>query len=147
MSGSLAERYRNLKLRTKFVFHIGVSVALLRGAGPASCICRDVPSWRTHARGPAAHWVFAHASVQAVVADDFLVLLHLINSIASDPDVLYAMVLDRSGRTLVHSDMSETGRTYTDPLSQQAVAAERPSSRRCGVRVCRPTILPSPSMS
>jgi len=70
--------------------------------------------------------IFAHASVQAVVADDFIVMRHVVNSIGSEPDVLYVMILDPSGRALVHSDIKQTGLRYTDALAIWAARADRP---------------------
>ncbi len=126
--GSLAERYRNLSLRTKFAFHIAVSTSLLFAVLAPSVVYlqKRTVLGEAQERGLQLTKVFAHSSVQAVVADDFLVLRQIIDSIASEPDVLYAMILDSSGRALVHSDMREAGRVYTDPLSRQAAETERP---------------------
>jgi len=125
---SLVERYRNLSLSTKFALHIIVSIALLFAA-----LMPAVVYLQTHAvleetkkRGLQLTKVFAHASVQAVVADDFLMIRQIINSIASEPDVVHAMILDGSGRVIAHSDMKETGRVYTDPLSVRAASMEGP---------------------
>jgi signal transduction histidine kinase len=78
------------------------------------------------ARGMQLTKVFAHAGVQALVADDFLALRQVINGIASEPDVLYAAVLEPSGRVFAHSDMREVGRAYTDRLSRDAAGTDQP---------------------
>jgi signal transduction histidine kinase len=70
--------------------------------------------------------VFAHASVQSLVADDFLAMRHIVNSIASDSEVLYVMIHDRQGRLLVHSDMRRVGEVLSDPLSVAAARAATP---------------------
>ena len=125
---SLTECYRDLSLRAKFAFHLAISVALLFAVlipGVVQLQKRTVLE-EARERGLQLTKVFGHASVQALVADDFLGLRQIINSIASEPVVLYVMIQDPSGRLLVHSNMGETGRIYTDPLSQQAVATGRP---------------------
>ena len=124
--GSLLHRYRNLSLRAKFALPIALFVVSLFGAlipGILYLHTRTVLDGARE-RGLELTKVFAHSSVQAVVADDFLVLRQMINSIASEQDVLYAMILDPSGRLVVHSDMREAGRTYTDSLSKQAAQAK-----------------------
>src|SRR5574337_643298 len=126
--GSLVERYRDLSLRTKFACHIVTSIALLFAAlipGVVYLQKRTVLA-EAQERGLQLTKVFAHSSVQAVVADDFLVMRQIIDSIASESDVLYAMILEPSGRLIMHSDMREAGRTYTDSLSKQAAATESP---------------------
>ncbi len=126
--GWVVERYRRASLRAKFAIHVAVSITLLFAVLIPSVVYlqRQATLDRTRQRGFQLTKVFAHASVQAVVADDFLILRHVVNSIASEHDVLYAMILDPSGRLLVHSDMRELGRTYTDPISVRAARAERP---------------------
>jgi signal transduction histidine kinase len=124
----LVERYRSLSLRTKFAIHIAASSVLLFAALIPALVYlqKRVVLEETKQRGMQLAKVFAHSSVQAVVADDFLVLRHIIDSIASDPDVLYAMIQDASGRLLVHSDMKEAGKTYTDSLTEVAIRTESP---------------------
>ncbi len=123
-----AERYRSLSLRTKFACHTVASISILFAIlipGIVYLQERTVLS-ETRERGLQITKVFAHSSVQALVADDFLVMRQIINSIASDVDVLYAMILEPSGHLIMHSDMREAGRTYTDRLSQRAAQTERP---------------------
>jgi signal transduction histidine kinase/CheY-like chemotaxis protein len=126
--GSLLHRYRNLSLRAKFALPIALFVVLLFGAlipGVLYLQTRTVLDGARE-RGLQLTSIFAHSSVQAVVTDDFLVLRQIINSIASEEDVLYAMILDSTGLLLVHSDMRESGRTYTDALSARAAASTDP---------------------
>jgi signal transduction histidine kinase/HAMP domain-containing protein len=120
--------YRNLSLRTKFACHIIISVTLLFAVLIPSVVYLEKSAVLEEAkqRGLQLTKVFAHSSVQAVVADDFLIMRQIINSIASERDVLYAMILDTSGRLLMHSDMSQIGQTYTDDKSKRAALANRP---------------------
>jgi len=125
---TVVRQYQNLGLGTKFALQAAVSITLLFAVlipGVVYLQKRTVLE-DVQERGLQLTKVFGHASVQALVADDFLVLRQMVNSIASEPDVLYAMILDPSGRLLVHSDMREAGRTYTDSLSSKAASTERP---------------------
>jgi len=120
--------YRNLSLRARFTFHIAISIAALFAALIPGVVYlqKHVVLEEAQQRGLQLTKVFAHASVQAVVADDFLIMRQIVSSIASEPDVLYAMIVDPSGRLLVHNDPRETGRTYTDPMTERAAHAGRP---------------------
>jgi signal transduction histidine kinase/CheY-like chemotaxis protein len=71
------------------------------------------------------------------VSDDFLALRQIINSMASEQDVLYAMILDPSGRLLAHSDMREAGQTYTDELSKSATQTTAPLVQEAKVGAIR----------
>ncbi len=124
----LRERYRGLSLRTKFALQIVVPVVLLFAMlAPAFVqLQKRTVLEETREKGLRLSKVLAHASVQALVADDFLAVRQIINSIASGVDVLYAMIVDPSGRALVHSDMRETGKVYTDLLGSRAAATEGP---------------------
>ncbi|MGH7325714.1 MAG: ATP-binding protein [Candidatus Rokuibacteriota bacterium] len=127
-AGSLIARYRRLSLHAKFALHAALSIAVLFGIlipGVVYLQTRAVLE-QAEQRGLQLAKVFAHSSVQALVGDDFLVMRHVVNSIASEPDVLYATILGPDGRALLHSDMRETGRIYTDPLSARAIQADRP---------------------
>ena len=118
-------RYRNLSLRAKFALPIALFVVLLFSAlipGVLYLQTRTVLDGARE-RGLELTKIFAHSSVQAVVADDFLVLRQMINSIASEPDVLHAMILDPRGLVLAHSDMRQVGRVYDDALTREAAAA------------------------
>ena len=126
--GSLLHRYRNLSLRAKFALPIALFVVLLFGAlipGVLYLQTRTVLEGARE-RGLDLTKIFAHSSVQAVVSDDFLALRQIINSMASEQDVLYAMILDPSGRLLAHSDMRQAGQTYTDALSRKATQTTEP---------------------
>jgi signal transduction histidine kinase/CheY-like chemotaxis protein len=137
--GSLLHRYRNLSLRAKFALPIALFVVLLFGAlipGVLYLQTRTVLEGARE-RGLDLTKIFAHSSVQAVVSDDFLALRQIINSMASEQDVLYAMILDPSGRLLVHSDMRQAGQTYTDELSKSAAQATAPLVREGKVGATR----------
>jgi signal transduction histidine kinase len=120
--------YRRLSLRGRFAFHITVStLVLFAGLVPAVVYLeRRAVLGGAWDRGLQLTKIFAHASVQGLVADDFLVVRHVVNSVASAQDVLYAMIVDPSGRIVVHSDIRQTGRMASDPLAAAALGVADP---------------------
>jgi signal transduction histidine kinase len=73
--------------------------------------------------------VFAFSSVQGVVADDFLSLRELARSLARQPEVRYAMVLDLNGRAVMHSRVQLTNTVFRDTLSTSALEVTEPQVR------------------
>jgi signal transduction histidine kinase len=125
----LALWYQDLGLRARFALHIaGSTVLLLFGLIMPAVVYLQTHAALQQARrhGLEQTKVFAHASVQSLVADDFLAMRHIVNSIASDSEVLYVMIHDRQGRLLVHSDMRRVGEVLSDPLSVAAARADKP---------------------
>src|SRR2546425_12432612 len=61
--------------------------------------------------------IFARSSVQAVIADDYLVMQHVGNGIASDPPMRHAMILLETGEVLADSRARGRGRRCGDPTS------------------------------
>jgi len=116
--------YRRLGLRTKFALSIALSIVLLF----AVLIPAVMQALRTAALAEAERKgfqlvkVFAYSSVQALVTDDYLTMRQIVNSISAEPEVLYAMILNPDGRVVVHNDVRETGKVYTDALSRRAGA-------------------------
>jgi len=74
--------------------------------------------------------IFARSSVQAVLADDYLVMQHVVNGIASEKKVRYAMLLKDNGEVLVHTRAIERGRRYGDPISMAAATSRGPTLQR-----------------
>jgi signal transduction histidine kinase len=70
--------------------------------------------------------IFAHASVPALITDDFLLMRPLVHSVASERAVLFVMILDLAGRVVTHNDLTEVDRFYTDPVTTRALHATRP---------------------
>ena len=75
-------------------------------------------------------YVLAHSSVQAIVADDYLVLQEILDSIHSKKDIIHAMILDNDGNILVHNETKLIGQTVTDALSVEAVRSTSERSIR-----------------
>lgn len=66
-------------------------------------------------------YVLAHSSVQAIVADDYLVLQEILDSVHSKKDLVHAMILDNDGRILVHNETTLIGQTVKDSSSWEAI--------------------------
>lgn len=126
--GALASRYRRRRLRTRFAVHVILLVAVLFALViPAVLLIQEsVILGTARDNGLRLAAIFAFASVQAVVAEDFLGLRQTVNSLSREREVRYAMILDLEGRVLIHSRVNETGRFYSDPLTRRALAVTAP---------------------
>src|SRR5574337_2136503 len=125
----LRERYRQLRLQTRFALHIILLVAVIFAILiPAVLMIQEsaiLGTAREH--GLRLVTIFAFSSVPALVADDFLGLRQLVNSLAREPDVRYAMILDLDGRVLIHTRLAERGAVYQDPLARRALTSAEPT--------------------
>lgn len=128
----LVRRYGDISLQAKFAFHIILSTAILFAILiPLVLYIQErvlLEEVEDHGFGLAK--VFAHSSVQAVVADDYLVMQHIVNGLSSERKVLYAMLLKEDGAVLVHSDANERGRVYQDHVSLASARAHAPLLQR-----------------
>ncbi len=122
------DRYRRLSLRAKFTVHLTAFTILLFAVLIPAVLYLETRAVleEVQERGLQVTHIFAHASVQAVLTDDVLVIRHVIDSVASEPDVLYAMIVEPGGRVLAHSDVRETGNVYGDPVAVRAAGTDRP---------------------
>ena len=125
----LRQGYRRLRLRTRFALHIILLVAVLFAVLiPAVLLIQERTILQTaRENGLRLVAIFGASSVQSLVADDFLGLRQLVNSLRREEDVRYAMILDLEGRVLIHSRVNEVGKLYTDPLTRHSLAATEPS--------------------
>lgn len=120
--------YDNANLQTKFSLHVVLSTALLFALmlPVVLYIQRRVVLTAVEESGLRMADIFARSSVQAVVADDYLVMQHVVNGIASAKKVRFAMLLRDDGEVLVHTRAIERGRRYDDPASHASAAARGP---------------------
>jgi signal transduction histidine kinase len=65
--------------------------------------------------------VLAFAGVRASLEDNYLVLQELVDSIKNREEILRVMILDTTGRVMVHNYTGERGEVYLDSLSQLAI--------------------------
>jgi signal transduction histidine kinase len=126
--GALISRYRLRRLQTRFALHVILLVAVLFALViPAVLLIQEsVILGTARDNGLRLVAIFAFSSVQAVVADDFLGLRQMVNSLGREREVRYAMIMDVDGRVLIHSRVNETGAIYDDPLTRRALTATTP---------------------
>jgi signal transduction histidine kinase len=126
------EWYGRASLRTKLSLHLVLSTTLLVGLLLPLVLYIETQAMLVSAEqaGLRVAEIFARSSVQAVIADDYLVMQHVVNGIASDPQIRHAMILMETGEILAHSRASERGRRYDDPASLRAARAVRPLVQR-----------------
>lgn len=126
--GPLRERYRRLSLQGRFALHVILLVSVLFTLLIPAVLWIQERAILGTARenGLRLVTIFAFSSVPALVADDFLGLRQLVTSLAREPDIRYAMILDLDGRVLIHTRLAETGAVYQDPLTRRALTAAEP---------------------
>jgi len=120
--------YRNASLQTKFVVQALVSTLTLFVVVMVLVLYvqRRALLSTVEVSGFEMTKIFAFSSVPAVATGDYLMLQHVVNGIASEPRVLYAMLLLPDGQVFAHSVARERGSHYRDALSQRAAAAGGP---------------------
>jgi signal transduction histidine kinase len=117
-----------LRLQTRLTLQIIVmSAALFALLIPIVLTIQNLALHKTaQEKGFSLVRVFAFSSVQGVLAEDFLSLRALIRSLVRQPDVRYAMILDLSGRVLMHSRVDLAGKLFRDPQTLRALTATEP---------------------
>lgn len=120
--------YARLRLQARLNLQIIVSsAALFALLLPIVLMIQNAALHRTaQEKGFSLVRVFAFSSVQGVVAEDFLSLRALTRSLARQPEVRYAMILDLKGRVLMHSRVEYTGKIFRDPVSLRTLEATEP---------------------
>ncbi|MGE5849712.1 MAG: HAMP domain-containing protein, partial [Candidatus Methylomirabilota bacterium] len=123
------ERYRRMSLQGRFALHVILLVIVLFALLiPAVLLIQERAILGTaQEHGLRLVAIFAFSSVPALVADDFLGLRQVINSLGREPDIRYAMIQDLEGRVLIHTWLTESGNVYQDDLTRRALAATEAS--------------------
>lgn len=124
----LRARYDNASLQAKFALHVVASTTLLFALllPVVLYIQRRVVLTAVEESGFRMADIMGRSSVQAVLADDYLVMQHVVNGIASARKVRYAMLLKADGEVLVHTRAIERGRRYDDTASRASATARGP---------------------
>jgi len=124
--------YDDASLQTKFALQVVISTKLLFAVLLALVLYlqRQAVLSNVEDAGFQLVKVFARSSVQAVVADDYLVMQHVVNGISGERKILYAMLLDGNGRILVHTRVNERGKIAGDALSTEAIRNRTPLLQR-----------------
>ena len=68
------------------------------------------------------------------MAGDERILLPALQRVMETAGAVYAMVLDREGTVLAHTNVAETGKRYVDTVTQQATESDRPEHVQIEVR-------------
>lgn len=124
----LRDWHRNLGLQARLTLQIVLlSTAVFALLLPIVLLILDRALQNTtQEKGFSLVRVFAVSSVQGVATDDFSALEGLVRSLARQPEVRYAMILDLKGRVLVHSTAAQAGTLLGDPVSLRAMEATAP---------------------
>ncbi|HMH49908.1 MAG TPA: GAF domain-containing protein [Candidatus Acidoferrum sp.] len=124
----LRARYDRASLQAKFALHVALSTALLFALlmPVVLYIQRRVVLTAVEESGFRMTDIFGRSSVQAVLADDYLVMQHVVNGIGSTRKIRYAMLLKADGEVLVHTRAIERGRRYDDAASRASAVARGP---------------------
>ena len=122
---TLPRALRNLSLRHQLVLGITLLHALLMSIMVWHLVQRqseflEVKSVQW-AQGLAT--TLAVSSRSWVMAHDVAGLQEVVASVGHEPNVRYAMLLDKQGRVLAHSDASHVGRYLADPVSRRLLNA------------------------
>ena len=90
----LRQSYRRLRIQTRFAFHITLLVVVLFSVliPVILLIQRSVILRTARENGLRLVTIFAFSSVPALVADDFLGLRQVVNSLGREGDIRYAML-------------------------------------------------------
>jgi signal transduction histidine kinase len=120
--------YDDASLRTKFALQVVVSTVVLFTLMLAAVlyIQRRVVLTAVEESGFRIAAIFARSSVQALLADDYLVMQHVVNGIGSERKVRFAMLLKEDGEVVVHTRAVERGRRYDDAASRAAAGTRGP---------------------
>jgi PAS domain S-box-containing protein len=112
-----------MKIRSKFLLSISFLILIVTGLVVIVINRLQEQSVLVDRRVSAFDlaYVLAHSSVQAIVADDYLVLQEILDSVHSKKDIVHAMILDTEGNVLVHNETKFVGQRMTDSLSVNAV--------------------------
>ena len=128
MLSRLRAWYDKAGLQAKFALHVALSTALLFALlmPVVLYIQRRVVLTAVEESGFRMADIFGRSSVQAVLSDDYLVMQHVVNGIASAGKVRYAMLLRDDGEVLVHTRALERGKRYVDPVARASATARGP---------------------
>jgi signal transduction histidine kinase len=121
--------YRNASLQTKFVLQTSATVLVVFAIvlGVVLHVQRRTVLGAVEDAGFRTADLFARTSVQALVADDYVLMQLIVNGIASDEHVLHAMLLREDGLVVAHSRARERGTRVTDPTALRAARSETPT--------------------
>ncbi len=125
-------RWKDLSLRSKSTLLIeGLVVFVVLVTGIITTVREKNNLQRElEKRGLALAVDLAKYSSRPLLSEDLPTLRRFINHTMEEDYVLYTVLLDPRSRVVMHSDLAEVGKTFTDPLSKGAVNADSPGFTR-----------------
>lgn len=117
-----------LGLRAKLTLLIETLVVILVLVTGIITTMREKQTLQTelHKRGLALTSDLAKFMARPLLSHDFPTLRRFVNHSMEQDYVCYVIVLDNHGKVLMHSDLSEVGKTYLDNLSVTAMRSKEP---------------------
>jgi PAS domain S-box-containing protein len=124
----LVPRWKNLSLRTKSTLLIeGLVVMVVLVTGIITTMReKETLEGELQNMGLALAIDLAQFASRPLLSQDLPTLRRFVNHSMEQDYVLYAMLLDPQGKVVMHSDLSEVGKTYNDSLSLAAVSSDEP---------------------
>jgi len=118
--------YRNASLRLKLALHVVVATTLLVSVLLPVIIQLQKRSMLRAVQDSGFDVVemLARSTVQAIAADDYVLLQLIVDGVASDGKVVSAMLMKGQGEIVVHSEPAERGTRHADSRSLAAAAVQ-----------------------
>ena len=116
-----------MKLRAKLTF-LFIGLVVLMGLVTAFITFdwqRKAIEQQLRERAVGIGRTLAVAATEAMLTHDFTKLRQYIDEIQKSPQVAYIIIMDTTGRTVVHSDAKQEGKVLYSPLDIRAARAER----------------------
>ena len=130
----LSPQWLNFKLKTKLTLLIETLVVILVLVTGIITTNREKKTLEAelHKRGIALAAELAKFMVRPLLSQDLPTLRRFVNHSMDQDYVLYILVLDPHGRVVMHSDLSEVGKTYKDRASVIALnSKEQGCTHKC----------------
>ncbi|MDD2804610.1 MAG: ATP-binding protein [Elusimicrobiales bacterium] len=117
-----------LNIQWKLTLWTGALLALVIGGISALAISRQKTALieEIQKRGFSMAETLAGSVAEGIITDDVDSVKHTVDSLMREDYVVYAVVLDKEGRVMMHADLEEVGKVYKDPLTLDSIRAESP---------------------
>ena len=121
-------RWKNFNLRIKSTLLIeGLVIFVVLVTGIITTVReKNTLEQELEKRGLALAVDLARFSSRSMLVEDLPTMRRFINHTMKEDYVLYALLLNPQSQVIMHSDLSEVGKTLNDPLSKAGVSAEDP---------------------
>jgi signal transduction histidine kinase len=115
-----------MNLSTKFAVAATALTAFIVGGVILNAVQREqrMIVQEVERKGMILAETLAMASVNALLSHDYSTLKRFLEAAAKDPDIAYAMVLDRTGIIKMHTDLTQIGRSVSDDVGARALDSD-----------------------